>query len=101
MGECLFSGILVREQLLICWPKIDVEYHGDHKENYRAFSGGQSQNIVKSITHAAHSYGQITLFKAYTELLSIKSSVRSDLQLSGVTLVDCPHNGKKEVADKM
>ncbi|KIM83400.1 hypothetical protein PILCRDRAFT_819638 [Piloderma croceum F 1598] len=70
-------------------------------ENCRAFSGAQSQNIVKSITHAAHSYGQITLFKAYTELLSIKSSVRSDLQLSGVTLVNCPHNGKKEVADKM
>lgn len=30
-----------------------------------------------------------------------KPYVRSDLQLSGVSLVDCPHNGKKEVADKM
>jgi hypothetical protein len=26
---------------------------------------------------------------------------RSDLQLSGCHLVDCPHNGRKEVADKM
>ena len=81
---------------------IDTECHGDRKENCRTFSGAQSQNIVKSIRHAAHSYGQITLFKAYTDsLLSIKPTMRSDLQLSGVTLVDCPHNGKKEVADRM
>ena len=102
-NECLFSGILVREPALdICLPKIDIECHGCHKENCRTFSGAQSQNIVKSIRHAAHSYGQITLFKAYTDsLISIKPTMRSDLQLSGVTLVDCPHNGKKEVADRM
>jgi hypothetical protein len=27
--------------------------------------------------------------------------LRSELQSSGVSLVDCPHNGRKEVADKM
>jgi hypothetical protein len=49
----------------------------------------------------AHSYGQIILFKAYAEMELSKPYVRFDLQLSRVSLVDCPHNGKKEVADKM
>jgi hypothetical protein len=31
----------------------------------------------------------------------IPQQKRSDLQLSGCHLVDCPHNGRKEVADKM
>lgn len=29
------------------------------------------------------------------------NNLRSDLQSSGVSLTDCPHNGRKEVADKM
>jgi hypothetical protein len=70
-------------------------------ENCRGFSGTTGQDVVKNIRHAAHSYGQITLFKAYADAPSTKQSVRSDLQVAGVSLVDCPHNGKKEVADKM
>jgi hypothetical protein len=70
-------------------------------ENCRTFAGHSGQSVVNKIRHAAHSYGQITLFKAYTEMEMAKPSARSDLQLSGVSLVDCPHNGKKEVADKM
>lgn len=45
-----------------------------------------------------------TVFKAYLELtgLSPKSAIlRSELQSSGVSLTDCPHNGRKDVADKM
>ena len=37
-----------------------------------------------------------------SELNSQRSiSVRSDLQSCGVSLIDCPHNGRKDVADKM
>lgn len=48
----------------------------------------------------------MTLFKAYLEVseqvLSPRSmSLRSELQASGVSLTDCPHNGRKDVADKM
>jgi hypothetical protein len=34
---------------------------------------------------------------------SSKNSVvfRSELQSSGVSITDCPHNGKKDVVDKM
>ena len=42
-------------------------------------------------------------FRAYASigLNLIPQKKRSDLQLSGCHLVDCPHNGRKEVADKM
>jgi len=29
------------------------------------------------------------------------ATFRSELQSSGVTVTDCPHNGKKDVVDKM
>lgn len=46
------------------------------------------------------------MFKAYLELPENSSSqrtlqLRSELQASGVSLTDCPHNGRKDVADKM
>jgi hypothetical protein len=92
-----FLGLRSETQLLI----LTYDTECVPIENCRSFLGVPSQNVVKSIRNIAHSYGQITLFKAYTEVTSMKASVRSDLQLSGVSLVDCPHNGKKEVADKM
>lgn len=45
------------------------------------------------------------MFKAYLESATSAStkslSLRSELQSSGVSLTDCPHNGRKDVADKM
>ena len=42
------------------------------------------------------------MFKAYQEISDqSKLSLRSELQSSGVSMVDCPHNGRKDVADKM
>ena len=32
---------------------------------------------------------------------SVGSSIPSELQSSGISLIHCPHNGGKEVADKM
>ena len=61
--------------------------------------------MVDNIRRIAHSYGSVKLFKAYLELSeqsSLKSlSLRSELQSCGVSLTDCPHNGRKDVADKM
>ncbi|KAJ3793036.1 NYN domain-containing protein [Lentinula aff. detonsa] len=64
-------------------------------------------DIVKQIRSLAHEFGSIKLLKAYTELSeqAIHSSrfltLRSELQSSGVSITDCPHNNYKNVADQM
>ncbi|KAI0701793.1 limkain-b1-type NYN domain-containing protein, partial [Earliella scabrosa] len=64
-----------------------------------------SYPLVHGIRRLAHQYGSVKLFKAYHEYptpASQKSlSVRSELTSCGVALMDCPHNGRKDVADKM
>ncbi len=64
-----------------------------------------SYAIVNGIRRLAHQYGSVTSFKAYLEYpeqVSLKSlALRSELQSCGVSLIDCPHNGRKDVADKM
>ncbi|TFK90967.1 DUF537-domain-containing protein [Polyporus arcularius HHB13444] len=61
--------------------------------------------IVNRIRRLAHQYGSVKSFKAYLEYpeqASLKSvNLRSELQSCGVSLIDCPHNGRKDVADKM
>jgi hypothetical protein len=52
----------------------------------------------------ARVFGSVTTFKAYFDISaqSPKSvMLRSELQSSGVSMIDCPHNGRKEVVDKM
>ncbi|KAL6309112.1 NYN domain-containing protein [Sparassis latifolia] len=60
---------------------------------------------VNNIRRLAHQYGSVISFKAYLELPEQPSSrsvtLRSELQSCGVSLIDCPHNGRKDVADKM
>lgn len=50
-------------------------------------------------------FGTVKLIKAYLRLSDHSSgkgnNLRSDLQACGVSLTDCPHNGRKDVADKM
>ncbi|KAI0831050.1 NYN domain-containing protein [Trametes gibbosa] len=64
-----------------------------------------SYMIVNKIRRLAHQYGSVKTFKAYveyTEQTSLKTmALRSELQSCGVSLIDCPHNGRKDVADKM
>jgi hypothetical protein len=62
--------------------------------------------IVNNIRSKAQTFGSVKLFKAYlevTEQVPVSRTVvlRSELQSSGVSLTDCPHNGRKDVADKM
>ncbi|KAG6920005.1 hypothetical protein DXG01_013354 [Tephrocybe rancida] len=79
----------------------------DPRRTWRYFGTMHSgYDIVKRIRHVAHTFGSIKLFKAYLEISDpatfTKSLVlRSELQSSGVSLTDCPHNGRKDVADKM
>ncbi|KAI0085462.1 limkain-b1-type NYN domain-containing protein, partial [Irpex rosettiformis] len=60
---------------------------------------------VDNIRRIAQEYGAIKIFKAYLEISSQSSpktlNLRSELQSCGVSLTDCPHNGRKDVADKM
>ena len=64
-----------------------------------------SYTIVNKIRRLAHQYGSVKSFKAYLECpeqISVKSmNMRSELLSCGVSLIDCPHNGRKDVADKM
>lgn len=65
---------------------------------------GLGYDIANNIGRMARVFGCITTFKAYLDI-SVQppkaTTLRSELQLSGVSLIDCPHNGKKEVVDKM
>ncbi|PSR88887.1 hypothetical protein PHLCEN_2v5036 [Hermanssonia centrifuga] len=61
--------------------------------------------VASGIRRIAHEYGTVKVFKAYFEMSELTSSrsisLRSELQSCGVSLIDCPHNGRKDVADKM
>ncbi|KAF8162982.1 NYN domain-containing protein [Crassisporium funariophilum] len=83
----------------------DVAIFWDY-ENCPAPSNASGYAIVNNIRSVAQPYGSIKAFKAYlgvSELFpeSRASTLRSELQSSGVSLIDCPHNGRKDVADKM
>ncbi|KAJ7752060.1 DUF537-domain-containing protein [Mycena metata] len=69
---------------------------GQHRKCYE---------IVSAIRDVAHRYGPVKHFKAYMEVPETDTSrslgLRSELQSSGVSLTDCPHNGRKNVADHM
>ena len=75
-------------------------------ENCPAPTNTSGYVIVNNIRSIAQTFGTVKLFKAYLEVteqvpLSRAVLLRSELQSSGVSLTDCPHNGRKDVADKM
>lgn len=75
-------------------------------ENCPVPSNVSGYAIANSICALTRPFGSVKVFSAYLELsgqLSVSRSftVRSELRSSGVCLVDCPHNGRKEVADKV
>ena len=75
-------------------------------ENCPAPTNASGYAIVNNIRSVAQRFGSVKLFKAYLEVaehvpVSRAQLLRSELQSSGVSLTDCPHNGRKDVADKM
>ena len=84
----------------------DCEAHWETLlENCAIPASESSYKIVNKIRSLAHQYGSVKTFRAYLECpeqISPKlSAIRSELQSCGVSLIDCPHNGRKDVADKM
>ena len=61
--------------------------------------------VFKRVRALAHRYGSVKTFKAYAESPDQRSpkiqTLRAKLQSCGVSLIDCPHNGRKDIADKM
>ena len=57
--------------------------------------------MVHEIMRIAHEYGEVSIFRAYLDLkiLSLSGDARFQLHCAGVSLRDCPHNGRKEVVD--
>ncbi|KAF7440753.1 hypothetical protein PC9H_001101 [Pleurotus ostreatus] len=80
----------------------DVAIFWDY-ENCPASSSTSGYLLVNQIRELALMYGIIKIFKAYVECSEqLRAQIlRSELQSSGVSLTDCPHMGKKDVADKM
>ncbi|KAJ7597844.1 NYN domain-containing protein [Mycena floridula] len=74
-------------------------------ENCHASATISGYELAESIRNVAHQHGPVKVFKAYMEISEQTSSrglaLRSELQTSGVSLTDCPHAGRKDVADKM
>ncbi|KAF4603881.1 hypothetical protein EYR40_001054 [Pleurotus pulmonarius] len=80
----------------------DVAIFWDY-ENCPASSNTSGYLLVNQIRELALMFGIIKIFKAYVECSEqLRAQIlRSELQSSGVSLTDCPHMGKKDVADKM
>ena len=81
-------------------------YNSIPSENCPAPTNTSGYSIVNNIRSIAQTFGSVKLFKAYLEVteqapMSRAPLLRSELQSSGVSLTDCPHNGRKDVADKM
>ncbi|KAL4074503.1 NYN domain-containing protein [Scleroderma yunnanense] len=66
---------------------------------------GLGYDVVNNIGRMARVFGCVVTFKAYLDISAQQTlkatTFRSELQLSGVSIIDCPHIGRKEVVDKM
>ncbi|KAJ7694155.1 NYN domain-containing protein [Mycena rosella] len=85
-------------------PIEDVAIFWDY-ENCHASAQTSGYEVAAGIRKCAHRFGAVKHFKAYMETPDCDTarslSLRSELQSSGVSLTDCPHNGRKNVADQM
>ncbi|KAJ7098119.1 NYN domain-containing protein [Mycena belliarum] len=74
-------------------------------ENCHASAQISGYEVAAGIRNVAHRFGSVKYFKAYMEMPDPDTfrslNLRSELQSSGISLTDCPHNGRKDVADQM
>lgn len=72
-------------------------------ENMPIPTAADGRDVVARLKTVLAHLGDLVQFRCYASigLNLIPQHKRSDLQLSGCHLVDCPHQGRKEVADKM
>lgn len=95
--------LVIRAQALMSGNSNNVGIFWDYENVGQGASQSSGFAIANRIRSLAYAYGRVTLFKAYLELqVSTTSSkaatFRSELQCSGVSLTDCPHNNRKEGA---
>ena len=89
--------------------RLDDDADGNHfalsPENCAPQANTLCYDTVHKIRDIALKFGTVKFIKAYLRLSDLSSgkgnNLRSDLQACGVSLTDCPYNGRKEVADKM
>ncbi|KAK1235677.1 hypothetical protein PQX77_001086 [Marasmius sp. AFHP31] len=75
-------------------------------ENCRPPSNASGYSVMGEIRKVAQRYGLIKTCRGYADFSELGSSprsvtLRSELQCSGLSMIDCPHNGRKNVADQM
>ncbi len=72
-------------------------------ENVSIPTNVSGRHVAARIKSVLAPHGCLEQFRGYASigLNHIPKEKRSELQLSGCHLVDCPHAGRKEVADKM
>ena len=77
-----------------------------HSENCKPPSTLTGAILASKILQTVQVLGPITEFKAYVDISLMAKwgngdPMPSELQSSGVSLIHCPHNGGKDVVDKM
>ncbi|TFK42909.1 NYN domain-containing protein [Crucibulum laeve] len=94
-SECPMASIHDQENVAIFWDCASA----------RPVSNMSGYDAVKSIASAAQTFGAIKLFKAYADFSGQTStkmaSLRLEIQMSGVSVVDIPTTGRKTLADKI
>jgi hypothetical protein len=71
-------------------------------ENCRPPSGASGYALVQKIRQVVQPFGSIRTFRAYLDHQEHRNDqLRSELQLSGVSMLDAPHSAAKNVADQM
>jgi hypothetical protein len=72
-------------------------------ENLQIPSSSSGRDVATRLKTILSPHGNLVQFRGYANIGegNIPQQKRSDLQLSGCHLVDCPHVGRKEVVDKM
>lgn len=70
-------------------------------ENVRPSGQESGAQIAKNLRLFGHRFGTIIALKAFMDCAQEPnvSRLRPDLAAGGVTMVDCPHDGKKNVVD--
>lgn len=109
-NDTLVGGTKGNEQVISGFTKTPIAIFWD-MDNCCPNSGASGQEVATKIRRAAQSaghdrnkIGMITSFKAYLEVSgesAAQMQLRSELQGSGVSLIDTPKSGRKDVADKM
>jgi hypothetical protein len=92
----IFWDFEVSSQICLISMNLTISIQNCHPQ-----TNSSGFDIVASIREYLQKIGVIDFIKAYSQVQDSPLNLRSELQCSGVTLVDCPHNGRKDVVDKM